>query len=66
MSEFQIQERAPTRACVIFPNVATSKDNLSPTARLEEAVGLAHSINLEVAHSEIIKLREIKAGNFFG
>lgn len=66
MSEFQIQERAPTRACVIFPNVATSKDNLSPTARLEEAVGLAHAINLEVAHSEVIKLREIKAGNFLG
>lgn len=66
MTEFQINEKRQTRACVIFPNILNSKVQLSPEARLEEAVGLAVAINLNVVHSEPIKLKEIKPGAFFG
>lgn len=66
MTEFQINEKKQTRACVVFPNVLSSKVQLSPEARLEEAVGLALAIDLDVAHSEQVKLREIKPGALFG
>lgn len=54
------------RAAVIFPSLPTSDIRLSPESRLKEACGLATAINLEVAHSEIVKLREIKPSTFIG
>lgn len=66
MNGFQINETPKTKACVVFPNVLSSKIQLSPENRLEEAVGLAAAINLEVVHAEIAKLREIKPGAYFG
>ncbi len=37
---------------------------LSANARLQEAIGLASAINLDVVHSEIVKIREIKPSLF--
>ena len=54
------------KACVIFPSVQGKTVSLSPEARLEEAVRLAQAIWLDVAYSEIVKVREIKPAIFFG
>ena len=51
---------------MVFPNIWESAVKLSPEARLSEAVGLAHAINLNVCHAEIVRIKEIKAGSFFG
>lgn len=53
-----------TRTGIICP-ILTALE-LKPEERLAETVGLAAAINLDVLHSEIIKLREIKAGSYFG
>lgn len=37
-----------------------------PEAALEEAIGLAHAIDLEVVHSEIINLSKITSATFIG
>lgn len=66
MSNFQIEEKKAARAYVVFPNIATSEQKLSPEARLEEAIGLARAISLDIAGAEIVKLREIKSGAYFG
>lgn len=54
------------KASVIFPSAPGKDISLSPDARLEEAVRLAQAINLEVVHSEVVKLREIKPSIYFG
>ena len=66
MSNFQIEEKRAARAYIVFPNITNSEQNLSPEARLEEAVGLARAISLDIAGAEIVKLREIKSGAYFG
>jgi len=53
-------------AGVIFPNVSGSTIQLSPTARLEEACGLAAAINLNVVYQEIVNIKEIKPSSFLG
>lgn len=40
--------------------------SLSPSARLEEAVGLAQAIDLEIVHSEVVSLSAAKAGTLIG
>ena len=54
------------KTAVIFPNLTTSDIRLSPESRLKEACGLATAINLDVAYSEIVKIREIKPATFIG
>ena len=66
MTDFQVTDLPKTRAAIIFPNVLKSGIRLSPEARLEEAVGLALAINLEVVHTEIINLKEVKPSSFLG
>lgn len=66
MSTFQINKPIQTKTGVVFPNIYDSQIQLSSEARLEEAVGLAQSINLEVCFAEITNLKMVKAGNFFG
>lgn len=66
MSNFQIEEKKAAKAYIVFPNITNSEQNLSPEARLEEAVGLARAISLDIASAEIVKLREIKSGAYFG
>lgn len=65
MPIIEINSNSKSRACVVYPCVSGKNAELSPEARLEEACGLALAINLEVTHSEIVKIREIKPGTFF-
>ena len=62
--EFNQNQR--TKAGVIFPDVASHPLRVSPQSRLEEAIGLALAINLDVVYSEILKIREIKPAAFIG
>ena len=66
MSGFQIEKEPVTRVSVVFPNLLNGTISLSPEARLEEAVRLAEAVNLCVCHQEIVNLREIKPGAYFG
>lgn len=55
-----------SKAAVIYPEVLNRPLGISGDSRLAEAVGLARAISLDIVHSEIIKIREIKPGAFFG
>lgn len=52
------------RVAVVYPFI--SDINLDIGARLSETVGLCAAISLDVVWSEVIKLRAIRAGTFFG
>ena len=52
------------RVAVVYPFI--SDINLDIGARLFETVGLCAAISLDVVWSEVIKLRAIRAGTFFG
>lgn len=65
MTHIELNKDIKSKACVLFPSVADSQIQLSPAARLEEAVGLAAAINLDIVYQEIIKIREIKPSTFF-
>ncbi|MBQ7303723.1 MAG: GTPase HflX [Alphaproteobacteria bacterium] len=54
-----------TNACVICPYVADAKRVISESSRLAEIVGLARAIDLDVIHSEIVKLKNIKPSTYF-
>lgn len=51
-------------AAVICPNVSGSVCGLSEQSRLDEAIGLAMAINLDVVYSEIVNLKEIKPATY--
>lgn len=55
---------ARTRAGIICPFVAEA--GAKPEERLAETVSLGAAICLDVVYSEIVKLRGLKAGTFFG
>lgn len=65
-------EVPPERAFVLHPNPKVRRDEeggpplRSPDARLEEAVGLAHAINLEIVHSEVLNLQKVNAAQVLG
>lgn len=46
--------------------VIASVQKHSPQARLEEAIGLAHAISLDIAYSEIITLKTPRPATLFG
>lgn len=51
------------RAAVVYPIVFNNSDGpRAPEARLEEAVGLAHAIGLEVVAAEVIRLKRARPG----
>ncbi len=52
------------RVAVVYPFI--SDINLDIGARLSETVGLCAAISLDMVWSEVIKLRAIRAGTFFG
>ena len=59
------QKAHPQRAVVIHP--LTAKDSAEYSEYdLEEAVRLAEALEVEVIESQIIPVREIRAGEFFG
>lgn len=66
MSFIEFDTNKRTKAAVIFPEVSSLPLSISAESRLEEAVGLALAINLDVVYSEIIKIREIKPSTFVG
>jgi len=55
-----------TKAAVVFPDIFGQKISLSSEARLEEAVGLALAINLDVSYKEIVKIRNVKPATLVG
>ena len=55
------------RAVVLHPcERSGGRNGRGPASRLEEAVGLAAAIDLEVVASEIVPVGKIHAGSFFG
>lgn len=54
------------KAAVIFPEVSSVPLTASSETRLEEAIGLALAIKLDIVYQEIIKLREIRPSTFIG
>ena len=54
------------RALVLHPVVANGGVARDPVARLHEAVGLAEAINLDVVHSETVRLGRIRPSTFLG
>lgn len=65
MSYIEIEQQHRSRTCVICPDISGRHLGLSATSRLEEAIGLAGAINLDIAYHEIVKIREIKPSLFF-
>lgn len=61
----EIQQNKNIHACVICPSIVGQEQSLSDENRLREAVGLASAINLNVAYSETLRMREIKPAMFF-
>lgn len=61
----EIQQNKQIAACVICPSVVGQEQVLEDENRLQEAVGLAMAINLDVKYSETVRMREIKPAMFF-
>ncbi|MEI9981774.1 MAG: GTPase HflX [Aliidongia sp.] len=59
------------RALVVYPHLRVAPSDVSasqrsPEARLEEAVGLAQAISLDVVHAEVVRLHEIRPATLIG
>ena len=59
------EDQKPERAIVLVPEFQGEQDR-SREARLEEAVGLARAISLEVVDAGVIPIRTIKPSTLFG
>ena len=66
MALIEFNVSAPVRAAVVLPDFADFGVLLSPEARLEEAVGLARAISLDVVYKEIVRLRVAKPSTLVG
>jgi GTP-binding protein HflX len=69
----QPTEKDRTRACIILPVLPPGHQDehsgagiRAPDARLEEAIGLAEAIDLDVVHSRVVKLQKIRPGTLLG
>lgn len=64
------EDQRPERAIVLVPDIQRREDvsvgTRSASARLEEAVGLAAAINLEVAETGIVPIKSIKPATLMG
>ncbi|QFT77924.1 GTPase HflX [Erythrobacter sp. THAF29] len=54
------------RALVLCPDIRSQRYDLDARERLEEAQGLALAIGVEIAHSEILTIRQIQPNSLFG
>ncbi|MBR1825532.1 MAG: GTPase HflX [Alphaproteobacteria bacterium] len=61
----EYNQNTKIKACVICPIVSGKEQSLSAESRLEEANGLALAINLDIVHSEIVRLKELKPAMYF-
>ena len=66
MPFIEFNSNLQTIAAVIFPDVIGEAGALSSADRLAETQGLAAAINLDVAYSEIVKIRTIKPATYIG
>ncbi len=66
MPFIEFGSRPQTKTAVIFPEIADQYLAVSAEARLEEAVGLALAINLNVVHQELLHLRAVKPATLIG
>ena len=66
MPFIEFGSRPQTKTAVIFPEIADQYLAISAEARLEEAVGLALAINLNVVHQELLHLRAVKPAPLIG
>ncbi len=58
---------AATRTLVLSPVLrSAAAGRRTPEARLDEAVGLAHAIDLGVTHSEVVRLSRLRPGTLLG
>ena len=69
--DFQRHNGSPSssgKAFVIYPAIVTKEtsDPFAEEARLEEACGLALAIDLDVTHSEVIRLRSPRPATLIG
>lgn len=61
----------PTRSVVLHPDIIQQRDDTDTPSRtkeacLEEAVGLAAAIHLDVVHSEIVRVNRLQPATLFG
>lgn len=54
------------RALVLFPVVVNGGQARDPELRLEEAIGLAEAIELDVVHAEAVRTKKVRPSTFFG
>lgn len=61
-------QSAPTRAAIVLPWEHGSRNNgaREAEARLSEAIGLAASIGLVIAHEEVVQIRTHRPATLFG
>ena len=65
MAYIEINQNQQTRTAVVLPNVSSKPSFSDAESKMAEALGLAKAINLDVAYTEIIKLREVKPAAYF-
>ncbi len=61
----EVQKDNLIKVGVISPVVFGAKFSISEDSRLQEAVGLARAINLDVVWQETIHIRKIRSGTYF-
>ncbi len=63
MSEIENQKKSYVGTGIICPNLSFAQSVAEE--RLNETIRLCEAINLDVIYTEVIKLRQINAGNYF-
>ncbi len=65
--QFQVEGEIPTRAFLLHPEIRQQDaDSRSADSRLQEAVGLALAIDLEIAGQEIVNIGRINPATLIG
>ncbi len=65
--QFQVEGEIPTRAFILHPEIRHQEaDGRSADSRLQEAIGLALAIDLEIAGQEIINIGRINPATLIG
>jgi GTP-binding protein HflX len=54
------------RALVLHPAIVSGVRARDPELRLEEAVGLAEAIELDVVHAEVVRTKKVRPSTFLG
>ena len=65
MAYIEINQNQQVRAAVVLPSVSSRPTFSDAETKLDEAIGLAKAINLDIAYTEVVRLREIKPAAYF-